>query len=319
MQHASVNLNFLGKLVTARNPNSPASAIDEEYLKEEQYFLNLFEIGLFEAYEFLYQHCKNDKHLEGWIITLKGEQFYREKAGLFNRWSHHRDMDAKDDIDLVLSKEQMAFWEENGYLHLENVIPDEDCDSVVGVICDELGIDLDEPETWYPHSDKLQGLMLQLYQGAAIEKNRKNTDVFKIFTQLYGSGQLMANTEKVSYNPPETENFKFKGSPLHWDIDFNAGIRYHIQGLAYLNDVPGNRGAFSLVAGYHKKIEEVLKHSNPTDAMEHIKSEEEIIYLAGKKGDLILWLEAIPHAATANKSDFPRFVQYISFSKVLSA
>jgi ectoine hydroxylase-related dioxygenase (phytanoyl-CoA dioxygenase family) len=39
------------------------------------------------------------------------------------------------------------------------------------------------------------------------------------------------------------------------------------------------------------------------------------IPVPGKKGDIVLWLQTLPHAASANHSDLPRFVQYISFSK----
>ncbi|RZK16630.1 MAG: phytanoyl-CoA dioxygenase, partial [Flavobacterium sp.] len=127
--------------------------------------------------------------------------------------------------------------------------------------------------------------------------------------------QLTANCDKVSYNPPETDTFKFKGSTLHWDIDFAAGPQYYIQGLVYLNDVPVNRGAFTLVPGFHKKTKDVLKDESPENALAKIKETEEIKYLAGKKGDLIIWLQAIPHAASANHSNLPRFVQYVSFLK----
>ncbi len=314
MQHAQTHFPFLLSLINARNPNGITS--DAEYPKQEQYFLNLFEIGLFELYEFLFQYCKNEEQLENWIIELKGEKFYHQKVEQFNNWLLKNTVIAEGEIINVLTKEQIEFWEENGYLHLTEIIPPEDCDGVVDLICRELGVNLANPNSWYPTNDKLQGLMLQLYQGIAIEKTRKNCNVFKLYAQLYGTNKLLANTEKVSYNPPETDSFKFKGSTLHWDINFDIGVRYCIQGLVYLDDVPANRGAFSLVPGYHHKIEDVLKTSEPVAAINFVKKTEEIICLAGKKGDLIIWLEAIPHAATANNSNLPRFVQYLSFSKI---
>ena len=54
---------------------------------------------------------------------------------------------------------------------------------------------------------------------------------------------------------------------------------------------------------------------SPELALETLRDSEEIIALAGKKGDLIVWLESLPHAASPNYSDQPRFVQYISFHK----
>ncbi len=312
--NGSTKFHFLNKLLSARNSKNIASSIDEHYLKEEQYFLNLFEIGLFEAYEFLYQHCKDEQHLQKWIIELKGEYFFYKKASLFNTWLEQTAINTTEDVAVILTTDELDFWDKNGYLQLKNIIPTEDCDEVVALICKELKIDLLNTDTWYPANEKLQGLMLQLYQGLAIENIRKNDTLFKIFSQLYGTNKLTANTEKVSYNPPETVNFKFQGSSLHWDINFEAGVNYYIQGLVYLNDVPINRGAFCLVPGYHKKINETLKHFTPEDAINRVKNAEKIASIAGKKGDLILWLQAIPHAASPNNCICPRFVQYVSFN-----
>ena len=314
IENGSTIFNFLNKLSSTRNSKNIASSIDEHYLKEEQYFLNLFEIGLFEAYEFLYQHCKDERHLQNWIIELKGKYFFYEKASLFNEWLEHTDINIRQDVAVILNKNELDFWDKNGYLHLKNIIPPEDCDEVVALICKELKIDLLNTETWYPTNGKLQGLMLQLYQGLEIEKIRKNNTLYKIFAQLYGTNKLTANTEKVSYNPPETASFKFQGSSLHWDINFEAGVRYYIQGLVYLNDVPPNRGTFCLVPGYHKKIDQTLKHFTPEAAINQVKNTEKIAHLAGKKGDIILWLQAIPHAASPNYCNCSRFVQYVSFN-----
>lgn len=310
----STKFHFLKKLSINRNSSTPANKMDENYLKEEQYFLNLFEIGLFEAYEFLYQHCKDEQHLQNWIIELKGESFYHEKVNQFNSWLNNEYNDIEQDLAVVLHDNELNFWDKNGYLHLKNIILTQDCDAAVALICKELKVDLTHSHSWYPNNEKLQGLMLQLYQGEPIEKIRKSSTLFKIFAQLYGTNQLTANTEKVSYNPPETANFKFKGSSLHWDINFEAGVNYYIQGLVYLNDVPINRGAFCLVPGYHKKIDETLKHFTPVDAINQVKDSEKIAYIAGNTGDVILWLQAIPHAASPNYCFCPRFVQYVSFN-----
>ncbi|RZK42715.1 MAG: phytanoyl-CoA dioxygenase, partial [Pedobacter sp.] len=133
-------------------------------------------------------------------------------------------------------------------------------------------------------------------------------------SQLYGGKNVVPNTEKLSYNPPENTQYRFAGSPLHWDIDFNSGIQYHIQGLIYLNDVPAKRGALTLIQGFHHEIETFLAgHPSPEVAIEKLRTENRQIAIAGKKGDLIVWLEALPHAASPNQSDQPRFVQYVSF------
>lgn len=307
---------FLGFYRSKRNSNARNLQEDVDFQTAERFFLNTFEVGLFEVYEFLYQHCKDDLQFENWLIDLKGRDFYNEKRGLFNDWYENKQEVNNDFSDTkVLSDAELSFWETNGYLQLSDFISTEDCDDVVSLICETLGVNLEHQQTWYPQHEMLQGLMLQLYQGASIEKIRNNDKLFAVFAQLYRNTQLVANCEKVSYNPPETNSFHFMESPLHWDIDFNLGPQYYIQGLVYLNDVPVDRGTFSLVPGFHKKINNVLEGNNPEAAMEKIRETEKVEYLAGKKGDLILWLQSLPHAASANRSDIPRFVQYVSFLK----
>lgn len=306
---------FLSLYRSNRSPQSFGSENDQDFQAAERYFLSVFEIGLFEVYEFLYQHCKDDLQFENWLISLKGEAFYHQKRLIFNNWYEHKEnTDTFSEVN-ELTMDELDFWEKNGYLQLRNIFSDDDCDSVVNLICETLGVNLAIPETWYPQHEKLQGLMVPLYQGAAIEKIRKNEKLFRIFSQLYRSQKLIANCEKVSYNPPETSTFKFMGSPLHWDIDFNVGPQFYIQGLVYLNDVPKDRGAFCLVPGFQHKIADTLVGRTPEEAIAFVKDNEDTIYLEGKKGDVILWLESLPHAATPNNSNLPRFVQYLSFLK----
>ncbi|RZJ84605.1 MAG: phytanoyl-CoA dioxygenase, partial [Chryseobacterium sp.] len=193
--------------------------------------------------------------------------------------------------------------------------PDADCDAVTHLICDTLVVDLSNPKSWYPKHQLLQGLMLQLYQDEALSKVRENISVRKVFSDLYESNNIIANCEKVSYNPPENKFFKFMGSPLHWDIDFSIGPRYHIQGLIYLDDVPVERGALTLIPGFHHRLSDFLRNfDTPDEAIATLRQTKKIVPLAGKKGDLIVWLESIPHAASPNQSTVPRFVQYVSFT-----
>ncbi|WP_222621819.1 phytanoyl-CoA dioxygenase family protein [Pedobacter fastidiosus] len=56
-------------------------------------------------------------------------------------------------------------------------------------------------------------------------------------------------------------------------------------------------------------------HPEPEDALKILRAQSKPAKIAGKKGDLILWLEALPHAASPNRSSLPRFVQYVSYIK----
>lgn len=295
---------------------SPIKQVDEKFFQAEKMFLSMFQLGMFEIYEFLYHDCKDDSHFKSWIISLKGEVFYQDKVVEFNNWYQFTNQNVVKPVVDFLTAAQHQFWEENGYLKIDQIIDAERCDAVIELINNELQIDLENSETWYKSASKLQGLMLQLYQGLALDKIRDDEQIKAVFASLYQTNDILPNCEKVSFNPPVNNQYTFKGSPLHWDIDFSVGPKYHIQGLLYLNDVPINRGPFTLIPRYHHQLTATLeKYGNPELALETLRDSEEIIALAGKKGDLILWLESLPHAASPNYSDLPRFAQYISFHK----
>ncbi|GAA4201185.1 hypothetical protein GCM10022289_14180 [Pedobacter jeongneungensis] len=290
--------------------------VGEQYHHQEKVFFSIFQIGLFETYNFLYSECRDDDHFKNWIIRLKGADFYQQASAKFNQWYLGVIDGINRPFDRVLSEAQHQFWEENGYLKIDSVIDAERCNAVIELIIKTLGADMEKPETWYNDHQLLQGLMLQLYQHKALDAIRNDEQVKSVFASLYGSGALLPNCEKVSFNPPVNGNFNFKGSALHWDIDFNIGPKYYIQGLLYLNDVPVNRGPFSLIPGYHHKIEAELQHNSPELLIQQLAEQNLAVPVAGKQGDIILWLQSIPHAATPNYADVPRFVQYLSFNQI---
>ncbi|MNK87329.1 Phytanoyl-CoA dioxygenase (PhyH) [compost metagenome] len=324
-EFASIFMHYSSSTITAfleiyrlhHHPRDPQKQTGEAFIQKEQHFLNIFQLGLFEIYDFLYSKCTDTANFRQWIIDLKGQDFFNAAALQFHELQSGKNNRQKADFVDALTTEQHAFWNTNGYLKIEQIIKRQDCDAVSDLICQTLNIDLTDPQTWYPQHELLQGLMLQKYQDESIAKIRNNVQLRSVFSSLYKHNNLLANSEKVSYNPPVNHHFYFKGSPLHWDIDFQKGPRYYIQGLVYLNDVPANRGAFTLIPGFHQQMEEYLsRFDDPESAMTALRNKGLQIPIEGKKGDLIVWLESLPHAASPNHSDSPRFVQYVSFNEV---
>jgi ectoine hydroxylase-related dioxygenase (phytanoyl-CoA dioxygenase family) len=290
----------------------------ESFRGEEDILLGFLGLGKFETYQFLYSECTSYPHFEEWIIDLKGHDAVDQAIHSINNW--RKDISQKSKTakpEQILSAEQFEFWNKNGYLRIENVISKEKCEAVIDVIDDELGVRREDKDTWYNGHDKLQGLMLQLYQGAALEAIRFDEAIRKVFACLYDTEDLVCNCEKVSFNPPETEIYQFRGSSLHWDIDFSKGPAYYIQGLVYLNDVPAEKGSLCIIPSFHHKIEDFLSDfDSPYEAIEALRTSDQIVPVEGKQGDLILWHQALPHAATPNHSGEPRYVQYVSFSQL---
>lgn len=306
---------FITNYYNFHKPNRTPGPADEKFLQAEIIFLSIFQIGIAEAYVFLYQDCKDVAHFQQWLIDKRGIDGYKEAVQKFNNWYYSAPAKNNNPVSKFLNHAQITFWEEFGYLKVTDLVTGQDCDEVVALMCNVLAIDINNPSSWYPGHDQLQGMMLMRYQDEAIVKIRNNEKIRQVFAQLYDNNVLYPNTEKLSYNPPENNHYRFMGSPLHWDMDFNRGPKYYIQGLVYLNDVPEDRGALTLIPGFHHEIDQFFQlHTNPNQAIEILRAEARQIPIAGKKGDLILWLQALPHAASPNHSSLPRFVQYISYN-----
>ena len=54
----------------------------------------------------------------------------------------------------ILSDENLAFWEENGYVIIPNAVPQELLDGVIDAIWEYLGVTGEDPKGWYKAEPK---------------------------------------------------------------------------------------------------------------------------------------------------------------------
>ena len=248
--------------------------------------------------------------------TLKFLNFLRPSEAEFHEWfNKNKNNQIFEKLeDDVLSKADLCFWEKNGYLVLKNAISQQDCENTRNAILEYLGANINEPKTWYSNHEAKEGLMVLFTKHPTLVKNRNSAKLRKAYEQLYGTENIYKTIDKVSFNPPENYNYKFLGSPLHWDVSLATPIPFGLQGFLYLTDVYENSGAFNCVPGFHHKIEnwikELPKNSNPREiALQELQQ----VPVLGNAGDFIIWHQALPHCATANHSKSPRMVQYLTY------
>lgn len=220
----------------------------------------------------------------------------------------------EDNIDNVLSEEELAFWDANGYVIVKEAVSEEDCKATCQAIWDFLGMDPNDKESWYKTHEELRGLMLNFTDHETLNRNRLSPRIRKAYEQLYKSSAIYKTIDKVSFNPPETADFHFKGSDLHWDISLKMPAPFALQGLLYLTDCGPEDGAFHCVPGFHTIIEswleEVRPHEDPRiKALETLKP----IPITANAGDFIIWQNTLPHCASPNHGISPRMVQYLTY------
>ena len=246
------------------------------------------------------------------------QYLYQQRPSLINfiDWveSKTRKVSKSIQIENVLSKNDLTFWESNGYVVIKNAIPLEDCIATQKAILEFLEKDINDSSSWYKHHEKQSGLMVNFYNHPTLEKNRASIKIQKAYEQLYQTTKIYKTIDKVSFNPPVTNEFNFLGSNLHWDVSLKQPIPFRLQGLLYLSDCNENEGAFNCVPNFHNQIANwintIPSNENPREFALKTLVAKPII---GNAGDFIIWHQALPHCATPNYGKTPRFVQYLTY------
>ena len=161
----------------------------------------------------------------------------------------------------MLSADDLAFWDEHGYVVLHDAVPAATLAAAAQALWDHLGARADDPESWYRRRD--HGIMVQYFQHPAFEAIRRSARIHKAFAQLWGHADLWATTDRVGFNVPERPGFMFPGPDLHWDCSVKTPIPFGTQGILYLTDTPPEQGAFTLVPGFQRWGEDWLKGLPP--------------------------------------------------------
>ena len=289
---------ILEKLWKRTMHSTTSDAVDAKSWDNEMKALYELGISMEDTLEFLYFEKPDFESFKIWITTKKKD----------------KSTENEDFTEDVLSKEDLQFWNENGYIIVKNAISKKDCEATEKAIWEYLKMDPDKKETWYTRHENQKGLMLNFSDHDTLNKNRFSPRIKKAYEQLYNSTKIYKTIDKVSFNPPETEEFSFLGSPLHWDTSLKQPIQFGLQGLLYLTDCGSNDGAFHCVPGFHNEINHWLNNletnENPRDnAIKTLQPKA----VTGNAGDFIIWNNALPHCATPNKGKKPRMVQYLTY------
>jgi hypothetical protein len=221
-------------------------------------------------------------------------------------------------IPSVLSEQQLAFWQEFGYLVVPAVLTPAQCEQSRAAIWQYLQASPEQPHSWYRQLGLCENIMLPLFRHPALDANREVPLIRQVFEQLWQRTDLVMSTDRVSFNPPQTPDWAFPGPDLHWDMPLSAPVEFATQGLIYLTDTTEQQGAFCCVPGFHLQAEHWITSQDKTEIelQQQCWSDWPVKAIAAKAGDLIIWHHALPHGSSPNNAHFPRMTQYINFYPV---
>ncbi len=274
-------------------------------------------VGLEQALPFLGQNAPTFEAFEQWILDTTGgispERIARINAALTGAAlppAARARLNAIEAMDPVLSDDDLAFWDENGYVVVHDAVPAETRDAARDAVLAHVGADLNNPDSWY--TDR-RSIMVQYFQHPAFDANRYAPRIHKAFAQIWGSADLWVTTDRVGFNVPERPGWNFQGPDLHFDVSLAQPMPLGTHGILYLTDTEAEQGAFTLVPGFHRRVADWLVNlsagANPRDQDLHALGSKPI---AGRAGDFIIWHDALPHGSRPNRATMPRIVQYIA-------
>jgi len=290
----------------------------KEWMLDTVLFAGL-NLAIEETVQMLFKNGPSLAEFEKWILDRNDGHIAPERIARINAATEGHEVPeaqkkviaAIEKMPSVLSADDLAFWEENGYVIVPGVISKEESKAAETVLWQNLRMDANDPNTWYPASEH-QSIMVQFFHHPVLRRIHQSLRMHKAFAQLWGTADLWVNTDRMGFNPPERPGWSYAGPKLHWDTSLTQPIPFGIQGILYLTDTAENQGAFCCVPGFHKRVGEWLKNlpprTNPRETILNTPAKP----IAAQTGDLILWHQALPHAASPNRAARPRMVHYVT-------
>jgi ectoine hydroxylase-related dioxygenase (phytanoyl-CoA dioxygenase family) len=211
----------------------------------------------------------------------------------------------------VLSAEDLAFWNENGYVIVRNAVPTAKAKAAEDAVWSFLDMSPADPTSWYKKPIG-KGIMMELYFHDALAENRRSARIRKAFAQLWNDVDLWVTADRTSFNPPENDVYSFQGPRLHWDMSLAEPLYFGTQGILYLCDTDADQGAFTCVPGFHRELGSWLDSLPDRSHARTFNLDDRAIPIAAQAGDLIIWHQALPHGASPNRGTYPRIAHYIN-------
>jgi hypothetical protein len=292
----------------AGTPGTPADWVADNTL------LDGLGLGLRETLEYLLSQRPALAQVEQWILERNGGSVPAALVARINAAIAGEISDNDRDtsfLEPALTPEDLAFWDENGYIILHDAVPEEGRRAAELAIYEFLGVKPDDPQTWYG-GPQGASIWVPFLHHPALVANRHSPRIHSAFAQLWRRRDLWVTTDQCGFNPPERPGWQFPGPYLHWDTSLNQPMPFGTQGILYLTDTAAGQGAFQCVPGFHRKIADWLQSLPPELDPRGVDLSAQAVRIAGRAGDLVIWHQFLPHGSSPNRSARLRVVQYIN-------
>lgn len=279
--------------------------------------LDLLGLGIEQAYTELGARRPDLDAFADWVLATAGPPDPVQVAR-FNAWmagapvpdAAAERLRAVDALPPALDAADLAHWDRNGYVVLRDAITHAEAAAAEALLWRLVDGTASDPATW--SRPRVGGIMVGHFQDPALEAARRSPRIHKAFAQLRGTADLWCSTDRMSFNPPETEALPFQGTPLHWDMSLAPPRPLMTGGILYLTDTGEHQGPLRVVPGFHRRMDGWLAEIGDADPR-GVDLSAEAVPVPAAAGDLVIWRHELPHGASPNRADRPRMAQYVNY------
>lgn len=221
----------------------------------------------------------------------------------------------------VLTDADHAFFGQNGYVIVPEAVPAAQCAAALAAIWEFLGMDPDDPATWYP--PERHGGLVYLHQHQALWDNRQSPRVHEAFAELLGEQALWVSMDRATMKPPVSPQFPAHDDRgfIHWDLDTSRPLpaRLGVQGVLALTDTTVDMGGFQCIPGFHRELADWIA-AQPADRdarspdLSRLPPGFAVTPIPMAAGDLVIWDRLLAHGNGRNIGPRPRLAQYLTMS-----
>ncbi|MCP3722424.1 phytanoyl-CoA dioxygenase family protein [Paraburkholderia sp. CNPSo 3272] len=171
----------------------------------------------------------------------------------------------------VLTPEEFAFWQRNGYIVVKSVIPEAQVQRMVDFLWEFQELDRHDPASWFRpqrRDIKMAELnnsgMVEAYNNQVMWDNRSHQRMYDLFVDIWDHEKLWVSIDRANLNPPNKNGREFSGF-VHWDVDSKLRPRpVGVQGVLALSTADKEVGGFQCVPELFYGFDEWVK-SQPDD------------------------------------------------------
>ena len=186
--------------------------------------------------------------------------------------------------------------DEQGYVVVRDVIPQENLDAVIADIWRHTGASPSDRESWY-QPDRISGNgMVEMYHYQSMWNNRQHPHLYQTFVDVLGTERLWVTLDRTNLKPPADARhprYDHKGF-IHWDADTSTypNVAFGVQGVLALTDTDESMGGFQCVPELYRDLGEwIARQPADRDPSRPDLTGYTITPVPLRAGDMVIWTD----------------------------